>query len=521
MVNKRTVGFLTGCALFSLILVLPPADSVVAVAGSLAAQSNGSLATGECVRSMQSVLAVMALMVSWWISEAVPMAATALIPLVAFPLLRVTGLHQGVPVRMDLQHIAVSYAHPVIFLFLGGFLIAGAMQKWKVDRRITLWLLSRGKLADDSKKILLAIMGVTAFLSMWISNTATVALMLPLALGIISLAGAKPGESRFGTALMLGVACSASIGGMATIIGSPPNGIALGILSRTLGEDPSYRQISFLDWMTVGVPYAFLFIPIAWLLLVRLFPPEVSRIAGGRAKILTEYRELGSLQRGEKQTLGILGIALFLWVFLPLKSQLLPGFTIGFLEWIDEYTVGILAGVLLFVVPMDLRRPRFTLDWSVAGFVEWGILILFGGGIALSDGMFKTGVALWIATTFVNIFGTPSMVVLILVTILLIDLLTEITSNTAVASMMVPIVISIARESGGSPTALAIAAGMAASLAFMLPVATPPNALVFSTGYVSLRDMIKAGALLDVIGWLLTFLVVLGLAGYLLGLFPL
>ncbi len=208
-------------------------------------------------------------------------------------------------------------------------------------------------------------------------------------------------------------------------------------------------------------------------------------------------------------------------MFLPLKSQLLPGFTIGFLEWIDEYTVGILAGVLLFVVPMDLRRPRFTLDWSVAGFVEWGILILFGGGIALSDGMFKTGVALWIATTFVNIFGTPSMVVLILVTILLIDLLTEITSNTAVASMMVPIVISIARESGGSPTALAIAAGMAASLAFMLPVATPPNALVFSTGYVSLRDMIKAGALLDVIGWLLTFLVVLGLAGYLLGLFPL
>jgi sodium-dependent dicarboxylate transporter 2/3/5 len=405
---------------------------------------------------------------------------------------------------MTFFSVVANYANPVIYLFLGGFLIAAAMQKWKLDRRLTLWLLTRGRISADARTILLGVMAVTAFLSMWISNTATTAMMLPLGVGILASLGCQPGESKFATALMLGIAWSASIGGMGTIIGTPPNGIALGILNATFADDPAYHRITFLDWLKIGVPYVALFIPVAWFVLLRMFPPDVRSAGGGVQQLRSEYQSLSPLSRGEKGTIAIFLLAAFLWIVMPFREHIFPSAVAEHLAWLDEYAIGILAGVLLFFIPVNLAEGTFVLDWHDSRFVEWGTLILFGGGIALSDAMFKSGLASWIAYTFIGILGTPSTLVMIFAVVLLVDFLTEITSNTAVTTIMVPIVISVARTAGENPVTLAIATALAASMAFMLPVATPPNALVYATGRIRLMDMVKAGLILDVLGWLFT-----------------
>jgi sodium-dependent dicarboxylate transporter 2/3/5 len=272
--------------------------------------------------------------------------------------------------------------------------------------------------------------------------------------------------------------------------------------------------------MQFGVPFVLLYVPLAWLLILKLFPPEVGRVEGGTRQMLGAFKALGPLTRGEGLTLGALGLAAALWVVLPLVRVIVPGIPLGPLASVDEYLVGILVGVLMFVIPVDLRAGRFLLDWDATRSVEWGVLILFGGGLALSDAMFRSGLALWIASTFIAVFGSPPTVILVLAVMLLVVALTEIASNTAVATMMVPVAITIGKETGVSPAMLAVATGVASSLAFMLPVSTPPNAMVFSTGYISIRQMIHGGVLLDLIGWLLAAAVVYFLAGELLGIFP-
>lgn len=500
----KPIGLILGLALFFLLLLLPPLDSFHSTAQSLVQERQLTIDAGELAYSMKIVLALLVLMVVWWLTEAIPLPATALLPAVVLPWCHISGVHEGAVVGLTLKNVLTNYANPVIYLFLGGFLLAAAMQKWKLDRRFTLWLLTRGNLANDTRLILLGVMAATAFISMWISNTATAAMMLPLGLGILAFTGEVPGESRYGTAIMLGIAWSASIGGVGTIIGTPPNGIALGILNSTFADDPTYQRITFLDWMKFGVPYVILFLPIAWLVLLKLFPPQVRSLPGGKEKLVDELGSLGPLSAGEKGTIIVFLLAVVCWISNPFWHFILPASLAERLAWVDEYSIALTAGLLLFLVPVRFSKGEFVLTWSDTRSVDWGTLVLFGGGIALSDAMFKTGVASWMATSVVGLLGTPSTLLMMIVIVLLMTFLTELTSNTAVTTMCVPIIISISLSAGENPVTLSVAVAMAASLGFMLPVATPPNALVFGTGYVRMRDMVRAGFILDILGWLFT-----------------
>ncbi len=448
-------------------------------------------------------LALLLLMVVWWVSEAVPLPVTALLPGLVLPLFHVTGAVHGTFFNFNAKNILLNYANPIIFLFLSGFLLAAAMQKWKLDKRFTLFILTRGKLADNSKLVLLGMMCVSAFLSMWISNTATTAMLLPLGAGIIIQSGSKVGNSNFGKSVMLGIAWAASIGGVGTIIGTPPNGICVSILSVS-----GLKQINFLDWMKFGIPFVIILIPIAWFVLVKVFPPEVVSIQGGSELVTRQRSELGKWSKGEKLTVVGFLVVVFLWVTNPFWNYIFPHAFAQKLGWFDESIIALFAALLLFLLPVDWKEQKFVLDWSDSKFVDWGTLLLFGGGIALSDGMFKTGLAAWIANSTVALVGSPSTLVLVIIIVVMMELMTEVTSNTAVTSMMIPIIISVARGTGDDPVTLSIAATVAASMAFMLPVATPPNALVYGTGYIKITDMIKGGAILDLIGWVFTTLVI-------------
>lgn len=515
--SSKTFGLILGLVCFILPQLLPTFETFVTAAERMIASSGVKLDSSQLASSMQSTLALLLLMVIWWVTEAVPLPATALLPAALLPWFHLAGVDGNAVVHLTPRHILPNYASPVIFLFLGGFLIAAAMQKWKLDRRFTLWFLTRGNLANDSRSVLLGIMAVTAFLSMWISNTATAAMMLPLGIGILSFMGIEPGVSRYGNALMLGIAWAASIGGIGTIIGTPPNGIALGILNSTFANDPSFQRITFLDWMTFGVPYVILFVPIAWFVLLKLNPPELIALPGGKEKLLLERTAFRSFSAGEKGTIAVFLLVVFLWVSNPFWGAVLPENIAASLTWVDEYSIGIFAGALLFIVPTNVRKGDFVLTWKDTKYVDWGTLILFGGGIALSDAMFKTGLAAWIATSFTEFAGAQSTLVMMFFIVLLVDFLTEITSNTAVTSMIVPIVISVAIATGENPTALTVAAALAASMAFMLPVATPPNALVYGTGYVQMKEMVRSGFVLDMLGWLFTIGVVTIIGGWVFG----
>jgi len=307
--------------------------------------------------------------------------------------------------------------------------------------------------------------------------------------------------------MMLAIAWSASVGGLGTIIGSPPNAIAIGILDTALAHTQGYSGITFVGWMMIGVPIVIIFIPVIWRVLLFFFPPERRLIEGAGRQFQKEHRALGSWSSGERLTGMVFLLAVVLWVSNPFWDAILPGSMADTLGGVDEFVIGLFAGLVLFVIPVRLRNPEGVLTWHDTRWVDWGVLILFGGGIALSDALFQTGVAGWIARNVIDMVGFQSIVVLVLVVILLVDFLTEIASNTAVTTMIVPVVISVAIATGVDPVTLSIAAALAASMAFMLPVATPPNALVYGTGKVTLRDMVRAGFLLDVIGWICVFVV--------------
>ncbi len=510
--KRRYLGFFIGPVVFFVLLLMNTPESFILNAKALlpASATNGQIL--ELAGSTQVVLALLILMVIWWITEAVPIPVTALLPGIVLPLFHVTGYFQDKPFQFTAKNILLNYSNPIIFLFLSGFLLAAAMQKWKLDKRLTLYILSRGNLANNSKLILLGMMSISAFLSMWISNTATAAMLLPLGVGIIMQSEGKTGTSNFGKAIMLGIAWAASIGGVGTIIGTPPNGICVSILSSS-----GIKQINFIDWMKFGVPYVIILIPIAWMILVKIFPPEIKKIKGGKELILKQKDELGNWSRGEKLTVLAFVTVVLLWVTNPFWQYIFAAPVAEKLQWFDENIIALTGALLLFLLPVNWKEQEFVLDWSDSKFVDWGTLLLFGGGIALSDGMFKTGLANWIASSAVSLVGSPSTIVLVIIIVLLIDFLTEVTSNTAVTSMMIPIVISIARGTGDDPVALSVAATIAASMAFMLPVATPPNALVYGTGYIKITDMAKAGFVLDIIGWVFTVLIIYLVAHVLFG----
>lgn len=414
-------------------------------------------------------------MAVWWISEPIPIAATALLPLVLFPLLGILAMPQT----------AAPYANPVIFLFLGGFLIAAGVERSGLHRRIALRIVRA--VGSSPRQILLGFMLATAALSAGVSNTATVALMLPMALSVIaaSRGGSEAERAGFGTALMLGIAYSASIGGLATLIGTPPNALLAGWASETLG-----RTIGFGGWMILGVPLAAISLPICWALLVRLHPMPVREGSDTRSELEEQARSLGRMSAAEKMVAVLIAITGFAWITRPLLAKAVPG--------LSDAGIAIFAAVILFTIPVRAGEGRFLLGAGDLDRVPWPVLILFGGGLALAEAIDSSGLAAWIGGGIGGLSGLPPWIAMLVVATVII-FLTELTSNTATAATFIPIIGAAAVGIGVDPMMLCIPAALAASCAFMLPVATPPNAIVFGSGLLPLGAMIRAGFRLNLV----------------------
>ena len=434
----------------------------------------------------RGVLASTIWIATWWITEAIPIPATSLLPLVLFPLTN----------SLDMRVTASSYGDETIFLFMGGFIIALAMEKWNLHRRIAISIISM--VGTNMDRIVLGFMIATGFLSMWISNTATAMMMIPIGLAIINQVAdglkndpsidTSPQRFAFGKALMLGIAYSASLGGIATLIGTPPNTLLAGAINKMYGI-----ELSFAGWMLFGVPFAWIFIFVTWIYLVKIaFPSKLKTLPGGRAVIDKQKSDLGAASIEEKLVFVVFALAAFSWITRTfLLSKFVDGLTDGM--------IAVIFAIVLFAIPSVNRKGDRLMDWQTAVKLPWGILLLFGGGLAIASGFVSTGLSEWIGAQLMGLEGV-SVIVLIFLVAALVLALTEITSNTATASMMYPIMASLAVALGVHPYALMIAAGVAASCAFMLPVATPPNAAVFGSGYIKITDMMKAGFALNVFG---------------------
>ncbi len=431
------------------------------------------------------VAGLAAWMATWWLTAVVPLEATALIPIVVLP------LSTGLTIRAAVG----PYADPVIFLFLGGFLLGATLERWALHRRFALATVRA--VGTDAPRVVLAFMVVSAVASMWISNTATAVVMLPIAMAVARSRrpapdGSEPHADGFPTALLLAVAYGASIGGVATLIGSPPNAIFAGAASELLGRD-----IGFGWWLRLGLSVSIPMFWVGWLVLVRLF-----RVAGdvpGLADTLDRERQrLGTLGGGERFVLGVFAATAIAWVLrapktigplrVPGLSDLLPGIT--------DSAIAIGAALVLLTVPLRGQRFSTALDWNSARRIQWGILLLFGGGLALARAFETSGLTAWIGGNLTALEGAALPVVLLATTALFV-LLTELTSNTATAALAMPLMAGVARGVGVDGLPLMAAAALAASMAFMLPVATPPNAIVFSSGAITTGQMARAGIWLN------------------------
>lgn len=458
--------------------------------------------------------AVTVLMAVWWMTEAIEIPATALVPLVLFPLLG----------ALDIEQAAAPYANSMIFLFLGGFLLALGMQRWGLERRVA--HLALRLVGTEPRRVVGGFMLITAVFSMFVSNTATVAMMLPVALSVIDAAvpdgrGSlvaleyRPGR-RFALSLLLGIAVSASIGGVGTLIGTPPN-----LFLASFAQENLDIEISFVAWLGVGLPIVAVFLPLTWLLLTRvLFPPDVDTEVLDRV-VSTQVADeeagdgLGPMSRGEWVTLVVFCAAVLAWVFRPLLQDLtIAGATP--LSGLSDPGIAMAAGLVLFVVPLDLQRREFVMDWPTALQVPWGILILFGGGLSLANAIDVNGVAAYLGSGAESLGVLPPVLVVAVVTAGVV-FLTELTSNTATAAVLIPIFAAVAPALGLEPMGLAVPTAIAASLAFMLPVATPPNAIVFGSGLVQVPDMMRVGARLNLVSIVIVTGATFLLAGPILG----
>ncbi|MXY49220.1 MAG: SLC13 family permease [Gemmatimonadetes bacterium] len=458
------------------------------------AYPNSAGETVEFSNAGRATTALAVWMAVWWMTEAVELYATALLPLVALPM---TG---AAPVRAA----AAPYAHELIFLFMGGFLIALAMQRWGLHRRMALRALRAA--GDHPAGIVACFMGVTAFFSMWVSNTATAVMMLPIALSIISLVEqVEPGTKtrpHFALCLLLGIAYAASIGGIGTIIGTPPNVFLASFIQSNLGQ-----EISFVRWMGVGLPLVAVFLPLAWLMLTRvLYPLRGERIEGSRAVTERAYQELGAMSRGERIVLAVFLLAALSWITRPLLVNVRIG-DMHPMAGLSDPVIAMVAALILFVVPVDVKRRVFVMNWETALKLPWGILLLFGGGLSLAAAIRVNGVGEYIGHQLGILSGIP-VLLLVMAVIALVIFLTELTSNTATTATFIPILAALAPVFDLHPFMLIVPAAIAASCAFMLPVATPPNAIVFGSGHVTIQQMIRAGFWLNLAGVVLITLLV-------------
>jgi sodium-dependent dicarboxylate transporter 2/3/5 len=497
----------------------PRAARIGLVLGPLAAAAVYRLLGGGSLgHSGRVVAAVGVLMAVFWLTEALPIPATALLPIALIPLL--SGGAIGV------REVSEPYANDLIFLFMGGFMMALAMQRWGLHRRIALRIILA--VGDRPSTVVLGFMLASGFLSMWISNTATVVMMLPIALSVVELvrdrlledeeqAGSAvldsiaAGEFHFAIALLLGTAYAASIGGVATLIGTPPN-----LMMAAFVSDDLAREISFAGWLPLGLPFAVILLPIAWVLLTRVvFPIRVREIPGGRRLIREELERCGPISRQERLVLAVFLLAASCWV---LRSWL-TGIEIAGampLAGLSDTGIAIIAALLLFAIPADLRAGEFLLDWRKALELPWGILLLFGGGLSLAAAVRSSGVDRYIGDAIASGANVPPFVMMALVAGVVI-LLTELTSNTATTATFLPIAAATAEGMAMDPLLLVIPATMAASCAFMMPVATPPNAIVFGSGELTIPQMCRAGLWLNAISLVVILVLVWVLGGPVLG----
>ncbi|MCM4174092.1 anion transporter [Arenibacter sp. TNZ] len=434
-----------------------------------------------------AVIAVAVWMVIWWITEAVSISVAALLPLILFPLLKI----------MPISEVGANYGSPIIFLFFGGFVMALALEKVNLHKRIALNII---KITGTTpNKVILGFMIATAALSMWISNTASTVVMLPIAMSVIGLLvndadGFTKDDRNFALNVMLGIAFSANAGGIATVIGTPPNSILIGLL-----ENEYNIEISFLKWMVIGLPFSIIMVTISYLVLVKwLFPNKQLKFTGSKQIIQEELKKLGPTTKKEKMVLVIFGITVFLWIFRTLINGIFP--TLG----LSDTIISMMAAIALFAIPFNLKKGEFIIGWNDTEKLAWGILILFGGGLALAEGMSTSGivdvVANTISTSNISIFFTVAL----LITLML--FMTELMSNVALVAVLAPVVAGIAIGLDIPILYLLIPVTIASSCAFMLPMATPPNAIVFASGYIKVYQMARVGIILNLISVVLLIL---------------
>lgn len=435
------------------------------------------------------------LMAVWWATEAVPIAVTALLPLVGFPLLGIANI----------QDTAAPYANKVIYLFLGGFIVALAMQRWDLHRRIALNVLQVA--GGNGRSLVGGFMLASALLSMWVMNTSTTMMLLPIAVSIITVIHKSSSEldqqakEAFQYALLLGVAYAATIGGLATLVGTAPNAMLAAFMQQNYGT-----EIDFARWVIVGLPLSLCMLPLAWLALTRVvFRVDFHTSGEGRAELKRMMDAMGRITVPEKRVAFVFALMALAWITRPLLSKL-PG-----LDGLDDSGIAMAGAIALFLIPSGDDRDPLLMRWQDAEKLPWSVLILFGGGLTLAGAVSRTGLAEWLGTNLQTI-GTLPVPVLVIIVAAMIIFLTELTSNIATTATFLPVVGAIALESGIDPIVLTVPVTLAASCAFMLPVATPPNAIVFGSGLLTIPKMVRAGIALNLIGIVLVSIAALTLA---------
>ncbi|MDY6974047.1 MAG: SLC13 family permease [Thermodesulfobacteriota bacterium] len=444
---------------------------------------------------MVSRMAAVAILMSvWWITDAIPISATALLPVILYPLL---GILKG-------KATAPIYMNSTIFLFLSGFMIALSMERWNLHKRIALWIIR--VIGGGPSRIILGFMASSAFLSMWISNTATAIMILPIGLAVIRKMEAEFGlrETRkFSVYLMLGIAYACSIGGIATLVGTPPNLSFARIFEITF---PEAAPITFGRWILFGFPLTLVMLGIIWVLLTKVFFRPPANLKVDQSVVDKEYQQLGGMSFEEKSVLAVFSSTAILWVFrqdLDLGLLTIPGWSqlLLFPEMIDDGTVGLSMAMILFLIPTRSKDAGdiTIMSLDVVNKLPWNIVLLFGGGFALAKGFQVTGLSSLIGNKFIGLAHIPPFL-LIIMTCLILTFLTEMTSNTATAEMILPILASVAVAIETNPLMLMVPATVSASCAFMMPVATPPNAIIFGSGRIRIAEMARVGFLINIAG---------------------
>lgn len=467
--KSKRIGLLLGPLTFALVNFLIPID--------------GLSDEGKAVLACTCWVAI------WWMTEATSVEVTALLPIILLP---VTG-------ALSVKTATSPYASPLIFLFLGGFILAMAIERWNLHTRIALHIIH--KIGTNQQKVVLGFMIATGFLSMWISNTATTLMMMPIGMSVISSLG---GSEKFSKALLLAIAYSASIGGMATLIGTPPNVVFAGVVKNTFGVD-----IGFMDWMMLGVPFSSALIGLSWIYITKYALKVPTQTVDGLG-LEEKLRKLGKMSTEEKRVLMVFGITAFLWIFRKLLiNPLIPG--------VNDTVIAIAGAVSLFLIS-DAGNGKL-MHWKDTSNLPWGILILYGGGLSIANAFVQTDLAAWVGEQF-KLLSTVDILLLVFVIVVIVNFMTEVVSNIATASLILPILAALAISISVHPYFLMVGAILAASCAFMLPVATAPNAIAFSSGRIKMGDMIKVGISLNIISIILIVLFVYWLMPIVWGIQP-